>query len=224
MKPSNLVPDIINENLFMKDASAPHLWKESWEYMHQHGVLVYGPSDMVPFTRFPPIAARHHLGRGTVISPKPEWNSVLIPFSPEKHDEHLFNGRLISDVMKPLIQGQDDKKKYIASARSWYRFFAEMDVVEYSIFENLVGTNEIIPFLLFDETLSYCFGFDFDFEYAFFSSATLAQDDARLNGALSEWDAYFVDYFVKKAPKNTRHIELFEKILAPSIPRIFDVS
>ncbi|MCH2547823.1 MAG: hypothetical protein MK052_09485, partial [Alphaproteobacteria bacterium] len=106
---------------------------------------------------------------------------------------------------------------------SWYGLFIEMESFEYEIFNQIAGANEIIPFILFDETLSYCFGFDFDFEYSFFSSANLKPDDARLKGTFAEWDQFFVDEFVKKPPNTySYHQELFETVLRPSIPRKFN--
>ena len=217
--------DIIDKYFFQNDACTPDLYEESWEFMRENKVKIYESLDTIPFREFPPIATRTHLsgGRSTIIAPKKEWNSILIPYAPDLHDERYFKDHLISDLLFPLLGGNSGKKKYIASVRSWYGLFAEMDNFEYEIFNQIVGMNMVIPFILFDETLSYCFGFDFDFEYSFFSSANLKHDDARLKGTFAEWDQFFVDEFVKKPPNTySYHQELFETVLRPSIPRKFN--
>ncbi len=216
---------VFNKQFFNDNAFEPSLWDESWNYIRDEGITLHQSPETIPFNDFPPILSRSPwLEDLAVIAPRSDWNSVLIPFSPLDHEKQYFKGHLIADIFAPLIDRTPSNKKFIASARPSCCFFAEMDKFKHEIFNRIVGTNEDQPFFLFDESLSYCFGFDFDFEYCFFSSVDLKQDDERLMGTFAEWDTFFVDNFVRTAPKDTFHLKLFETILRPSISRTFDIS
>ncbi len=216
--------EISDELFFQENAFKPSLWNESWEYIRNEGIILHESPKTVPYKNFPPILSRFawHLTLA-VIAPKREWNSVLIPFSPLYHDQQYFRGFRISDICTALIEAFSSSKIFVASARPSCCFFAEIEKFKYEVIFRIAGTNEDKPFFLFDESLSWCFGFDYDFEYSFFSSPYLKQDDERLKGTFAEWDTFFVDNFVRTAPKNTSHLKLFENILRPSIPRTLSV-
>lgn len=214
----------MNNKFFSEDAYKPSLWDESWAYMEEKGIIMHQSPKTVPYKYFPSILSRFPwLEDLAVIAPRSDWNSVLIPFDPLDHNEKHFNGHLISDIFTPLIKGTSSKKVFVASARPSCCFFAEFEQFDYEIFNRIAGTNEDKPFFVFDDTLRYCFGLNFDFEYAFFSSLDLQQDDERLIGSFKEWDDFFIENFVRTAPKDTFHMKLFETVLRPSIPRVLDV-
>lgn len=211
------------KNFFYENAYKPSLWDESWEYFRKEGIILHETPETIPYKEFPPILSRFAWGKNlAVIAPRRDWNSIFIPFSSLYHDEKCFKGHLISDIFLPLIDGKQSNKKFIASANPYECFFAEINKFKYEIIFNIAGTNEMTPFFIFDDSFKHCFGFDFDFEYSFFSSADLKQNDERLKGTFAEWDTFFVDNFVRTAPKKTAHMELFETVLRPSIPRIFN--
>ncbi len=211
---------ITNKSFFNEDAFKPSLWDESWDYIRDEGIILHESPKTIPYKEFPPILSRFSWGKTlAVAAPRLDWNSVLIPFSPDYHDEKHFKGHSIKDILTPLIEGTPSNKKYIASANPSSCFFAEIDQFKYEIFAKIAGTNEDIAFFLFDESLSYCFGFDFDFEYCFFSSENLKEDDERLKGTFAEWDKFFVDNFLRTPSNGAYHLKLFETVLQPSISR-----
>lgn len=211
----------MNNKFFQNNAEKYYVFDDRREYLNKEQVFFYD-LNTIPFKNFPSIISRLPFGKGgTVIAPKREWNSVLIPYSPLDHDRKYFKGCLISDIFASLIKTLFLKEQYIASAKSSYCFFAKTNEFQYKVVESIAGGNEIIPFFIFDDSFQHCFGFDFDFEYSFFSSKDLKNDDERLMGTFAEWDAFFIDHFVRTAPKNTMHMELFETVLRPAIPRTF---
>lgn len=212
----------MDNKFFQDNATEYYVFDDRRPYFQDEGIIFHDLNS-VPYQEFPQIISRFAWGKSlAVIAPKREWNSILIPFSPLDHDRKYFKGLLISDIFKPLIETLFLKKQYIASADPNYCFFAQTNQFQYKVVESIAGGNEMTPFFIFDDSFQHCFGFDFDFEYSFFSSANLKQDDERLKGTFAEWDSFFVDNFVRSALKKTAHMELFETILRPSIPRTFN--
>jgi len=204
--------------LFEKEAIPAFILKESYDLLQKEGMSFYSPEE-TPYKELPPVLLRSPFGKGTLISPKRDWNSILIPFWPPEHEHKLFKEKLISQIVSSLINGAGRGAKYISSAEQRFHLFAKMDTFNYRIIRELSSLVDVTELFIFDEGLSFCFGFNADFEYSFFSSQHLKQDDKRLNGTLKEWDDYFVRNFGQDLPEFSLHEKAFETILRPSIPR-----
>lgn len=214
------------EKLFYINAREPYIDEDERAFFGGKNIRFIHQSNII-FEYLPTIINRtecfHGVDDSTVVFPKKDIPTVMIPIDPQLLGEYLFKDYALHDVVSSFIKKYFSGNIFLASADPNYCIFCHIKDFEHQILVSLQSGNATTPFFIFDEDMTSCFGFDYDFEICFLSSKKLYDGDPILHGSFEEWDRFFIEEFSERFHPETTHQHYFENYILPNVPRMYDI-